>query len=134
MVFAGMLAFVAGAADESSDIRALIGHEFDKPGLTVDSGPIVVEKDYALADWVQGEKGGRALLRKRDGKWMVVLCSGDGIKETKTMIEAGVPRPVAQALAERLARAESGLPAGRVRMFARFGAEARPDIKHAGHH
>ncbi|HJW82506.1 MAG TPA: copper uptake system-associated protein [Acidiferrobacterales bacterium] len=133
IVFSGAVAGIAGAADDAADIRALIGREFDRPGAAVVSDPIVSEREFALADWVQGEKGGRALLRKKDGRWAIMLCAGDEIREAGGMVKAGVPQPIASALASRLASAESNLPASQVKMFGRFGAEKRTHDGHTGH-
>ena len=129
-----MLATQAVATDDVAEIRALISQEFDRPGAAVVSDPIVIEQEFAVADWIQGEKGGRALLRKRDGEWLIMLCAGDGVRQAKSMIEADVPSLAANALAAKLADAGSGLSSSQVEMFGRFKAEKRPGDEHAGHH
>jgi hypothetical protein len=37
---------------------------FDKPNETLSVGPVVVSGNHAVADWAQGDMGGRALLRR----------------------------------------------------------------------
>jgi hypothetical protein len=114
----------AGAADAAdSDTAAIIAlmHEtWDKPDSKLDVGPVVVETDHAVADWTQGERGGRALLRRVDGRWKVVLCSGDPLRDAANMAATGVPLEVATRLAERLATAEINLPALRRDLLSRF--------------
>jgi hypothetical protein len=66
------------------------------------------------------------LLRKKDGKWAIMLCSGDGIKKTGTLVSAGVPPQVAGALADKLTEAESSLSPAQVEMFSRFKPEDAP--------
>ncbi|MDP1997685.1 MAG: copper uptake system-associated protein [Gallionella sp.] len=122
-VCAAPIPSLANAADETQDIRSSIGHTFDRPDAIVVTDPIVVENEYALAGWIQGEKGGRALLRKKDGQWSVMLCSGDGLKKTETLLNAGVPQSTAEVLAGKLAHAESGLPPSQVKMFGLFGSQ-----------
>jgi hypothetical protein len=133
IIFCGAVACNACAADDTSDIRALISHEFDRPDATVVSDPIVIVQEFAVADWIQGDKGGRALLRKKDGQWAIMLCSGDGIRNAKSMAKAGVPQPIASDLASKLTYVESGLPPARVKMFGLFGAEQRIHNEHADH-
>ncbi len=132
-VCAASVPSLADAADETRGIRSSIGHTFDRPDATVVSDPIVVENEYALVDWIQGEKGGRALLRKKDGQWSVMLCSGDGIKRTETLVNAGVPQSIAETLVGKLARAESDLPPSQVKKFGLFDSQQvlhQEDDKH----
>lgn len=64
---------------------------FEKPDVPLVVEPVAVAGDYALADWEQGEMGGRALLRKKNGNWEVVLCAGDEIREAQALRSAGIP-------------------------------------------
>ncbi len=124
----------AGAPDtDKAAILALMRENWDKPDAKLDVDPVVVEAGYAIAGWTQAERGGRALLRKRDGKWAVVLCSGDPLKEATNIAAAGVPPEAAARLAGRLADAERAIPAGRRDLFSRFeGTVTMED--HSKHH
>lgn len=126
------LAPLAAAADDAQAVRDLIGATFDTPHAKVASDPIIVEQDYAIADWVQGEKGGRALLRRKDGKWNITLCAGDWLKQADNMGKAGVPADAAAKLAQRLNEAESRLTPEQRAQFSRFKPE-QPAANHAGH-
>lgn len=131
VIWACIVPASARAADEPAQIRALISHEFDRPGAKVATDPIVIEQEFALADWMQGKKGGRALLHNQHGRWTILLCSGDGVKKTAYLVSAGVPPQVAETLLNKLAGMEGNLPPAQVEMFGRFGAEQR---KHSDHH
>ncbi len=65
------LAEPAGA--DAASIGQLLREMFDKPGETLSVGPVVVSGDHAIADWTQGDIGGRALLRRNQGAWAVTL-------------------------------------------------------------
>ncbi len=124
-IFQGILAAIAiGAAAhaepaEKTDIAGLLHGMFDKPGVTLKVSPVVVAGDYAVADWSQGEMGGRALLRRKQ-QWSLILCAGDGIKSRDALAKAGVPAEDATRLEQQLASAEAGLGSDEVAMFSRF--------------
>jgi hypothetical protein len=124
----------AGTPDnDTAAILALMHENWDKPDAKLDVDPVVVEADHAVAGWTQGEHGGRALLRRTDAKWKVVLCSGDPLKESANIAAADVPPETATRLAERLAAAESALPAGRRALFSRFEGTVSME-EHPKHH
>jgi hypothetical protein len=54
--------------------------------------------------------GGRALLRKKEQYWSLILCAGDGIKSRDGLIQVGIPIQDAVALEHDLAAAEASLP------------------------
>ena len=58
---------------------------------------VAVASGYALVNWIQGEAGGQALLRRQSGTWKI-LTHGGGWFGLSGLKEAGVP----QAIAERL--------------------------------
>jgi hypothetical protein len=103
--------------------------------LSVD--PVVVVGDYAIAGWVQEERGGRALLRRQQGRWEVTLCSGDHLRSPATARAAGVPEEVAEQLVARLLDAEGRMPPAQVAKLSLFdgivhmnGAHPAPHHKH----
>jgi hypothetical protein len=110
----------AAANDDSGAIRALIGATWDRSDSKVDTDPVVVSGQHAVASWTQGDRGGRALL-KRDGKlWKVVLCSGDPLTHASSLIDAGVPKSDADIIAQHLAVEEARAPADRRAKFSLF--------------
>lgn len=121
----------ATASAEQTIIK-LIATTYDQPGRKVETTPVVIASDYALADWIQGDKGGRALLRHKAGQWEIMACGGDGFKDAKTLQQAGIPAATASKLVAQLTQAEKALPASRVRQFGLFGTADDPRLKHHG--
>jgi hypothetical protein len=107
-------------ADDGGNIRKLLSDTFDKPDARLTVDPIAIAGDYAIADWSQGETGGRALLRHKDGEWSLILCSGDGIKSVAALRQAGLPPDHAQELAARISEAEKAVPHEQLALFSRF--------------
>lgn len=125
-------------ADNTAEqqIRQLIGKTYDQADKKVETAPISIVNDYALADWVQGEKGGRALLQRKQGEWQILACGGDGFKKARHLQQTGMPAATAQQLVKQLEQAEQALPPARVKQFGLF--DANPATKHgaasASHH
>ena len=124
------LAEPAGA--DATAISQLLHQMFDKPNQSLTVGPVAVAGDHAIADWMQGDMGGRALLRRKQASWVVTLCAGDAMKSSEALKTAGVPQPEAIQLARDLAVAESGLAPEQVAMFSRF--EGLVTLDSASHH
>lgn len=103
-----------------SEITDLLRQTFDKPDASLTVSPVVVADNFAIAGWTQGDLGGRALLRGRDGRWTIVLCSGDAIRSASALAKAGVPAESARRLEAELQSAESALPRERIMMLSRF--------------
>ncbi|MGL6060631.1 MAG: copper uptake system-associated protein [Bradyrhizobium sp.] len=110
----------ASAASDEDAIRKLLMTSFDRPDSRLAVDPVIVAGDHGIADWTQGKLGGRALVRRKAGQWMIVLCSGDGIKSEHAMRLAGVPASDAAILADNLALAEKSMPAERLGLLATF--------------
>ncbi len=111
----------AGEIEEArAKIVALIRETWDTPQSRIEVEPVVIAGHHAIADWVHGEHGGRALLREENGVWLVILCSGDPLKEAENLIAAGVPPEEAARLARDLAAEEAELPPERRAAFSSF--------------
>lgn len=120
------------AGTDATAISQLLHGTFDKPNEALSVGPVVVSGDHAIADWTQGEMGGRALLRRKQGGWVVTLCAGDAMKSSEALKTGGVPQPEAIQLAWDLAAAESRLAPELVAKFSRF--EGLVTMDGASHH
>lgn len=112
--------FAAPAGADEASISQLLHGMFDKPQETLSVEPIMVSGNHAIADWTQGEVGGRALLRNHNGAWAIILCAGDGIRSKDALQKAGVPAADAERLESDMANAEAKLPPGKAAMFSRF--------------
>lgn len=110
----------AASQADAQALAALMRAGWDRPGASLEAGPIVVSGDHAVADWTQGDSGGRALLRRQASGWSTVLCAGDGIRGAAGLAAAGVPPAEAKRLAERLAEAERKVPARRLARMSAF--------------
>jgi hypothetical protein len=102
--------FAAPAGSDEASISQLLHGMFDKPQEPLSVEPIMVSGNHAIADWTQGEMGGRALLRNHNGAWAIILCAGDGIRSKDALVKAGVPVVDAERLERDMASAEANLP------------------------
>ncbi len=130
LLIAAMLSllWLGGSSAEPQEalaVRAMLKSIFEKSDVPLVVEPVAVAGDYALADWEQGEMGGRALLRKKNGNWEVVLCAGDEIREAQALRSAGIPPDLAASLSSELARAESKLSRARLEKFSSFKSLVR---------
>jgi copper(I)-binding protein len=107
----------AGLSD-SDAVIATLKAQFDTPEAPLTVDPVVVEGDHALASWAQGDKGGRALLERRDGVWQVILCGGPDLRMPAFLAQHGVT--AAEALSQMFNAAEDGLGADKVALSSSF--------------
>lgn len=116
----GLLPGAAFAHDDEHAIIHLMKSMFDTPDNPLSVDPVVVAGDNAIAGWVQGEKGGRALLWRVHGRWRIRLCSGDGLKDPKLLENANISAADARTLIEELTAAEAALDPTVVPKFSSF--------------
>ncbi len=107
-------------AEERDAVRYLLAATFDKPEAPLGLEAIVIRDDVAIADWIQSDRGGRALLRRRDGHWSIILCGGDGLREVSTLQQVGLSPDQAKALSDDLSSAERTLPPSRLTLISSF--------------
>ena len=131
----GLLPNVALAHDDQHEIIHLMKGVFDTPENPLSVAPVVVVGDNAIAGWVQGERGGRALLWRVDGQWKIRLCSGDGLKDPKLLESSNISAADAGTLASQLAAAESKLDPAVLAKFSSFEGTMMidPEAGHQGH-
>ena len=131
----GFLPRMALAHDDKHAIVHLMKGMFETPENPLSVEPVVVIGDNAIAGWVQGERGGRALLWRVDGQWQIRLCSGDALKDTKLLESANIPSVDAKALVAELSAAESALSPAVLAKFSSFEGTMMidPGAGHQGH-
>lgn len=112
------------AADIAA-IEALMRATWDRLDAPLDAGPITVADGYAVADWTQGDAGGRALLQKRDGQWRVTLCSGDALRSAEGLRALGVADAAAVRLSRDLVELEQDVDEARLAAMSRFVGTVR---------
>ena len=113
-------------------IEHVMKAQFDKPQAPLTVVPVTVEGDYAIAGWIQKDRGGRALLKAEGGKWTIRVCAGDGLLQVSTLEMAGVSGSTAKRLLEKVAAAEKRLPVDQVKKFSLF--EGMLKIEAGTHH
>ncbi|KXU38313.1 hypothetical protein AXE65_01740 [Ventosimonas gracilis] len=125
----------AANPNESTDeigIRQIMMSTWDTPQTRLEVGPVVIKDKWAVAGWIQGQRGGRALLtRNVHGQWQVSVCGGDGLKEANTLVMTGMPFDAAQDLAQQVEKAEAAIPAERLALFATFEGMLRMEGMHS---
>ncbi|WMW81902.1 copper uptake system-associated protein [Undibacterium cyanobacteriorum] len=119
---------------EQKAIQSLIASTYDQANSKVQTSPIVTVADYAIADWIQGEKGGRALLKKTNGNWEITMCGGQGLTVAKNLIEIGIPTAQAHELANALKAAETQLDQQKIKLFDSFGKTISLKEMQGNHH
>ena len=114
-------------------ITHVMKKQFDRPDAPLKVQPVSVEGDYAVAGWIQGNKGGRALLQKEHDQWRITVCAGDGLTQASVLEATGTPPAVAQKLAKTVAEAESKLSADKRQLFASFEGMLKIDANASSH-
>lgn len=99
---------IAQASDEMA-IESTIKQQWDKPDNPLQVYPIVIVDQHAIAGWTQGERGGRALLRRGHHGWEVYMCGGEDLTNKKVLEQAGINVDTAELLASKLKAAEQGM-------------------------
>jgi hypothetical protein len=129
-----MIFSTLAAADPKTDAQAIeysMKAQFDKPNAPLKVFPITVNGVYAVAGWMQGNKGGRALLKNEHGKWSIQVCSGDGLTKASTLEMTGMDKNAANKLAKAVAIAEKDLPPATLKLFASF--EGMVNVQEGNH-
>jgi hypothetical protein len=124
-----------------AQIQAVIGKTYDKPNNKVNTTPISIADDFAVADWTQGKRGGRALMKRINGNWEILACGNDGLKDTKSLVKAGMSEKTASAIVKKLSDLEKLEDPKRLAKFNLFGTPNDPinkneddPHKHHRHH
>ena len=110
----------AAVLTDASQIIATLKKQFDQPDAPLTVVPVTVVGDYAVAGWIQGKKGGRALLQKEQGQWRISVCAGDGLTQASVLETTGMQPVLARKLANAVGIAEAKLTAEQRRLFASF--------------
>jgi hypothetical protein len=101
-------AYAVDVSTQTQIIKVLKG-QFDRSAFPLEVPVVVVSGDYALADWLQDNRGGRALLRRDTDGWHTLMCSGAQFKSTQTLRQAGVQEDDATHISQELSQKEQNL-------------------------
>jgi hypothetical protein len=128
--------FAASAMAHGTDheqIQHAMMATFDKPNNPLKAAPVVVRGDYAVAGWIQGDKGGRALLQKTKSEWQISVCGGDGLTQAKVLETTGMSAANAKALAGAVLVAESKLSPHQRHLLGSFEGMMKIEAGQASH-
>lgn len=93
-------------------------------------GPAHIAGDLAVADrWHQG-KGGRAVFKRSNKQWQLILCGGAGILQSGLWQHLGLTPSAADDFVRAIGRAEQSVSATDKALLDAFGATIK---LHAGH-
>jgi periplasmic copper chaperone A len=112
---------------DAEQITAAMKKQFDRPDAPLTVTPVTVEGDYAVAGWTQTGKGGRAMLQKDKGVWVIAVCAGDGLKDAKVLQTTGMNAVTAGKLAKAVNASESKLSKNTLKLFASFEGMVKID-------
>lgn len=131
---AQLLAVPAAMAhgEAEQQITHLMKQQFDRPDAPLTVEPIIVEGSVAVAAWLQGGRGGRALLQQEHGHWAIALCGGAGLTQADVLQSTGMKADAATRLASKVQLAESKLGADKRKLFDSFEGMLKIDATH-GH-
>jgi copper(I)-binding protein len=124
----------AMSGDPQQDIPARMKAIFETADKPLAVQPVVVEGDWAIAGWTQDGRGGRALLKKKEGGWSIHLCSGDGLKQAEALKTMGLSDDEAEAIVTKLAEAEEHIDPQTLALFASFEGTMMVEADDAGAH
>jgi hypothetical protein len=125
---------VMAQTPDSDQIRKAMMAVFDKPSDPLKVNPVVVQGGYAVTGWIQGERGGRAVLHKVHGQWHILVCGGDGLREATVLTQTGMSAGAAFSLAKSLASAEARLPPDVLKKLGLFDGIVKVDAVQGVHH
>jgi hypothetical protein len=108
---ASLLHAHTAAAEDVQSVATEMHETWDKPNLPLALPVIVIHQGMAIADWIQGDKGGRALLKYHPAHqhWHTLLCGGAELTAPRQLEAAGMSTADAQALAALLQSHEQDL-------------------------
>ena len=115
------------AMTDAQSIEHVMKALFEKPDAPLKVSPISIEGDYAVAGWIQDQRGGRALLKREKNKWSIQVCGGDGLTQANTLAMTGMSSASAKRLAAKISTAEKNIPTEQVKKFALFEGMVKVD-------
>lgn len=113
----------ANATDDSSaqgQIIKVLKDQFDRPVNPLEVPVVIVSGEYAVADWIQDNRGGRALLRHDADGWHTLMCSGAQFKSPQALRQAGVQEEDAIRISQELSQKEQNLSAEQLKQIDSF--------------
>jgi hypothetical protein len=119
-----------------AQIIQVLKNQFERPVTPLDVPVVVVSGDYAVADWLQDNRGGRALLRRDADGWHTLMCSGAQFKTPQALRQAGVQEEDATHISHELSQKEQNLTEEQLKKIDSFQGivDVLTNPDHHGHH
>ncbi len=126
----------AADAPAQAQIVKVLKDQFDRPVTLLDVPVVVVSGDFAVADWLQDNRGGRALLRRDTDGWHTLMCSGAQFKSPQALRHAGVQEDDATRISRELGQQEQNLTAEQLKKIDSFKGivDVLTNPEHHEHH
>ncbi|MDZ7937772.1 MAG: copper uptake system-associated protein [Rhodoferax sp.] len=118
---------------DAAQIAAIMKKQFERPDAPLAVEPVTVDGTVAIAGWIQGSKGGRAMLQKDAGQWMITLCAGADLVQAKALQATGLSASQATQLVKAVQLAESKLSPKQRQLFDSFEGMVKIDSAHGAH-
>ena len=109
-------------ANDKEKIEQVVQGVLSNTGGATLVDPIIMRQEYAVADWTQGEQGGRTLLHREHGSWKVMATGGEEIRDADALARAGLGQKEAKALANTVIAKERQVPEDRLAKLDRYAA------------
>lgn len=122
----------ASIQDQERAIQQVMKAQFDKPNDPLVVKPISIEGSFALAGWLQGANGGRALLQYEHGHWTISVCAGDALLQESTLSQTGMTAHQARELVKNAKMKESKLDTATRHQLSSF--QGLLNVKQQGSH
>lgn len=114
--------------EQKQAVTQAIKLQWEQPNQPVEVLAVAVEKEFAIADWIQGARGGRAVLRKNEGAWQTLACGDVHIKHAQTLTQFGLSLPQAQVIVQQLQLEEQHVPVEKLQLIDQFSGIV--DMRH----
>lgn len=108
------------ASEGVNEISVLMHKSFDKPNKPLMIEAVAIQDGYAIADWLQGDMGGRALLAKEEKKWKILVCGGSGLMQIPNLVSAQLSEKTAVSLRSQLVAQEKNIPKNKLELINSF--------------
>ncbi|WP_051685638.1 copper uptake system-associated protein [Rheinheimera texasensis] len=96
-------------------------------------GPTHIAGDFAVADWWHQGKGGRAVFKRSNQQWQLILCGGAGILQSTLWQQLGLTPSAAAEVVDALQHAEQSVSVADKALLDAFGATVTMQAEHARH-
>jgi hypothetical protein len=93
-------------------------------------GPTHISGDFAVADWWHQGKGGRAVFKRSQQHWQLILCGGAGILQSALWQHLGLTPAAADDFVRAISRAEQSVSASDKALLDAFGATIKLQSGH----